>query len=236
MNVGKKVGILGGMGPLATVDLFQKIVENTSAERDQEHLRIIIDNHPQIPPRVEAALYGGESPLPAMIESARLLEKAGVNFIVMPCNTAHYWLRELASAVSVPVYDMIDNVAEYIAHNHPGLSGRLLLLATGATVKLGLYQKAFEEKGLSLLVPSEEEQEIINASIKRVKVGEVANNPYLEQLNRILDKYSRSGAQGLVGGCTEIPLLFPFLNNSIKQFDATLLLARAVVKAAKEEL
>lgn len=231
----KKVGILGGMGPLATVDLFAKIVENTPAERDQEHLRIIIDNHPQIPPRVEAALYGAESPLPAMVESARLLENAGVDFIVMPCNTAHFWLKDLAAAVAVPVYDMIENAAEYIAGNHSDSSGKLLLLATGATVKLNLYQKAFAEKGLNLRVPTDAEQEIIDAAIKRVKVGEVSTNSYLTELNIILDRYFQDGATAIVGGCTEIPLLFPFLNDSLARFDATLLLAQAVVKAAKEE-
>ncbi|HMM21956.1 MAG TPA: amino acid racemase [Selenomonadales bacterium] len=229
----KTVGILGGMGPLATVDLFAKIVENTPAERDQEHLRIIIDNHPQIPPRVEAALYGAESPLPAMIESARLLEKAGADFIVMPCNTAHYWLKELAAAVPVPVYDMIENAAEFIAGNHPEFSGKLLLLATGATVKLDLYQKAFAKKGLLLRLPAEDEQTVIDDAIKRVKVGELSANPYRDALNAMLDRYFQDGVKAIVGGCTEIPLLFPFLHDSLERFDATLLLARTVVKAAR---
>ncbi len=100
--MGKTVGILGGMGPLATVDLFAKIVENTPAVLDQDHLRIIIDNNPQIPPRVEAILQGGEDPLPAMVASAKLLAAAGADFIVMPCNTAHYWLDGLRAAVAVP--------------------------------------------------------------------------------------------------------------------------------------
>jgi len=198
-------------------------------------LRIIIDNHPQIPPRVEAALHGAESPLPAMVESARLLENAGVDFIVMPCNTAHYWLKDLAATVAVPVYDMIENAAEYIAGNYPDSSGKLLLLATGATVKLNLYQKAFAEKGHNLRVPTDAEQEIIDAAIKRVKVGEVSTNSYLTELNIILDRYFQDGANAIVGGCTEIPLLFPFLNDSLARFDATLLLAQAVVKAAREE-
>lgn len=231
----KKVGILGGMGPLATVDLFAKILQNTPATLDQDHLRIIIDNNPQIPPRVEAILEGAESPLPAMAESARLLEKAGADFIVMPCNTAHYWIEELRAAVSVPVYSMIENAAAFAAEKFGRLSGRILLLATGATVSLNLYQEAFAAKSLALQLPNLAEQEMLDKAVRRIKAGEVADNPYLADLNDMLAGYAAGGTEVLLAGCTEVPLFFPYLSDGLARLDATLLLAQMVVARAKGE-
>ncbi len=230
----KTVGILGGMGPLATVDLFAKIVENTPAVLDQDHLRIIIDNNPQIPPRVEAIMQGGESPLPAMAASAKLLAAAGADFIVMPCNTAHYWLAELQTAVDIPFYGMIDNAAAYIAANHRALSGRVLLLATAATVRLGLYQQAFAREGLALRLPNQDEQTVLDKAVRRVKAGELAANPYLDELNAMLARHAAAGAAAVLAGCTEVPLLFPYFTVPLEKFDATLLLARMAVARARE--
>ncbi|MDT8902996.1 aspartate/glutamate racemase family protein [Anaeroselena agilis] len=229
----KTVGILGGMGPLATVDLFAKIVENTPAERDQDHLRIIIDNNPQIPPRVEAIMQDGESPLPAMAASARLLAAAGADFIVMPCNTAHFWLTELEAFVDIPFYGMVDNAAAYIAANHRSLAGRVLLLATAATVRLGLYQQAFASEGLALRLPEENEQAILDNAVRRVKAGELHANPYLADINAMLARQAAAGTAAVLAGCTEIPLLFPYIDAPLEKFDATLLLARMVVARAR---
>jgi aspartate racemase len=223
------------MGPLATVDLFAKIVQNTPATLDQDHLRIIIDNNPQIPPRVEAILEGATSPLPAMAESARLLERAGVDFIVMPCNTAHYWIEELRAAVAVPVYSMIENAAGFAAENFGGLSGRILLLATGATVGLNLYQRAFAARGLVLQLPIPAEQEMLDKAVRRIKAGEVADNPYLADLSRMLAGYAERGTVALLAGCTEVPLFFPYLNDGLVRLDATLLLAQMTVARATSE-
>lgn len=230
----KKVGILGGMGPLATVDLFQKIVENTPAQIDQDHLRIMIDNHPQIPNRVEAALRGGPSPLPAMTESLHVLEAAGVDFIVIPCNTAHYWLKDLQAIAKVPVFNMIQNAASVIRDQHRDLSGRILLLATEATVQLNLYQSEFAKVNMEIQVPTVAEQKVVDAALQQVKAGFVANNPHLAEMNQLVGRYIAQGTAGVIGGCTEIPLLFPFLEGSLHKFDATMLLAKMVVDLAKE--
>lgn len=231
----KKVGILGGMGPLATVDLFAKIVQSTPATLDQDHLRIIIDNNPQIPPRVEAILQEGPDPLPAMLESGRLLENAGTDFIVMPCNTAHYWIEDLRAAVNIPIYSMIENAAAFAAENFCQLSGRILLLATGATVSLNLYQRAFADKGLSLQLPTNEEQVMLDKAVRRIKAGEIADNPYLAELNRMLTGYADAGTGALLAGCTEVPLFFPYLKDGLVRLDATLLLAQMVVARATEQ-
>ncbi len=231
----KTVGILGGMGPLATVDLFAKIVANTPVELDQDHLRIIIDNNPQIPPRVEAIMAGGESPLPAMAASARLLAAAGADFIVMPCNTAHYWLAEIQAAVAIPIYSMIDNAAAYLAAHTRPLSGRILLLATEATINLALYQQAFARHGMTLRLPDPDDRKMIDKAVRRVKAGELAANPYLGDINVMLARHAQAGAAAVFAGCTEMPLLFPYLASDLQQFDATLLLARMAVARARGE-
>lgn len=228
----KKVGIIGGMGPLATVDLFAKIVNNTPANIDQDHIRIIIDNNPQIPSRVDAILEGTESPLSAMQQSAKLLEIAGASFIILACNTAHHWIKDLRASVSIPVYSIIENAATYISMNHRRYSGHILLLATEATISLGLYQQAFENKNMLLQIPTHEEQAIFYKAIRRVKAGELSSNSYISKANSILSRYAEEGTVAILAGCTEIPLLFPFLTDRLIKLDATLILAQMVIEQA----
>lgn len=231
----KIVGILGGMGPMATVDLFKKIIENTPASKDQEHLRIIIDNNSKIPSRVDALLHGGRSPLPFLIESARLLERAGVDFIIIPCNTAHFWIDELRASVKIPIYSMIENAAQEVSLNYGNLNGKIILLATTPTVKLGIYQRVFNKYNIQLLSPTEKEQEIISAVIEQVKAGRIAENPILKDLDQILYEYEGRGIEACIGGCTEIPLIFPYLGTRLNKIDPTLLLAKMAVREALKD-
>jgi aspartate racemase len=220
------------MGPLATVDLFEKIVKSTPATKDQEHLRIIIDNNPQIPSRRLAITRGTESPLPALIASARLLENAGVDFIVIPCNTAHYWIDDLQRAVRVPILNMITSAAAHVAERFPELSGKVLLFAAAGTVQVKIYQKAFTNFGMELHLPTAEEQELVNGAIDKVKAGFVENNPLLPQLNAVLKKYASAGIGAVLGGCTEIPILFPYFIGDLKKLDATAIVAETAVAEA----
>jgi len=225
----KTIGILGGMGPMATVDLFAKIVQSTPASVDQEHLRIIIDNNPQVPSRVNAIMHAGESPMAQLTSSAQVLEKAGVDFIVMPCNTAHHWIQELQRSVKVPILNMITCAAAYAAERYPRLSGRILLLATIGTVHVRLYQNAFRDVGMLLEVPTPAEQKIVDAAIDAVKAGQIENNPWLAQLDEIVRKHA---AEAVLAGCTEIPLVFPHLKANFTRLDATAILAEMAVQQA----
>ena len=117
----KIIGILGGMGPEATIDLFQKIVKLTPAQQDQEHLRIIIDNNPKIPDRTKAILHGGENPLPELIKTAQNLERAGADFIIIACNTAHYYLPEIQKTVNITIFSIMQETALYIHHVFPSM-------------------------------------------------------------------------------------------------------------------
>ena len=226
------IGIIGGMGPMATVDLYTKIINLTPATCDQEHLHIIIDNYPQIPSRMTAIMQGTESPLPKLIESAKLLERAGADVIGIGCNTAHYWYHDIQNAIKVPIINMIDNAAVYVRANRPELSGKIMLLSTKATIKIKLYANAFSAENLELKVPNLENQEIVEAAINEVKAGHIADNRYLPQMQEMMDRSAKQGIRAFIGGCTEIPLLFEHLHGNFEKFDSTMLLAQTLVKRA----
>lgn len=229
----KVIGILGGMGPRATVDLFEKIVDCTPARVDQEHLKIIVYNNPQIPSRIDALVRATESPRAELIKSARFLEKAGADIIVIPCNTAHFWYQDVQDAVNIQIINMIEVTACTVEQFHsPEASRNTLLLASDGTIKARIYHQVFEQHRLSLQTPDAKEQKIIASAIDEVKAGCVGNNQYLSQLQAMIEKYSRQGISSVIGGCTEIPLLFHYLKGNYRQIDPTRLLAQAVVKQA----
>ena len=228
----KIIGILGGMGPEATIDLFQKIVQLTPAKQDQEHLRIIIDNNPKIPDRTKAILYGNENPLPELIKTARTLEKAGVDFIIMPCNTAHYYYHEIQKMVNIPILNMIQETALYIHHTFPFLKN-VSLFATKGTYQSGLYQTYLNALDIEILIPEEEEQHKLMEVIYGIKAGQ---DFFLlkKQIIEIARLQIRKGAQGVILGCTEIPLVLKDGDLEIPIIDPTFILAqKAIEKATK---
>lgn len=229
----KVVGILGGMGPRATADLFIKIIENTPAQMDQEHFRIIIDNNPQIPSRTEAIMAGGASPLPAMNRSIKFLEKAGVGLLAIPCHTAHYWLPELQKNTKVPICSLLEVTSQYLSKECNRIGRKILLLATESTIKVELYPKTLKNSNTNLLIPNPIEQKIVSAAIEGVKAGWGLTKNSLTQLNLLIEKYQSKGASAVLAGCTEISLLFPHLNIAVEKIDPTLLLAKKIVAYAK---
>ena len=154
----KIIGIIGGMGPLATVDLFEKITLHTKAQQDQDHLRVLIDSNTNIPDRTAALLHGGEDPVPQLIASATSLEKMGAQVLVIPCNTAHNFYDAVAGAVEVPVLHMIRLTAQALQRQGITTAG---LLATDGTVQTGIYQRTFAGTGIKILTPDPEGQKAI---------------------------------------------------------------------------
>ena len=146
----KVIGILGGMGPLATADLFQKITLHTVAACDQAHPRVCIDSNTDIADRTAALLHGGEDPVPEMIKSAKRLESIGADFLIMPCNTAHSYYEQVCEAVTIPVLHMIALTRDALKARGVKCAG---LLATDGTVQTGIYQRTFEQSGVELLTP-----------------------------------------------------------------------------------
>ncbi|EKT62467.1 aspartate/glutamate racemase family protein [Providencia burhodogranariea] len=206
----KILGMLGGMGPGATADAFAKLIANTKASRDQEHIPIIIVSIPDIPDRTESLIYDGPSPLPAMIESLRILESAGVSCIIMPCNTAHYWYEELKKSVSIPFISIIDSACNKIIKEN---IKSVALLATTATIEAGLYQHKLAENNIKCLIPDDIEQYKIMKSIIAYKAGDFHSAQ--EIMLSCVSKLEEKGINKFVMGCTEIPLI---LKNISRQY------------------
>jgi len=228
------IGILGGMGPEATLYLFGKIIKNTRAARDQDHLRILIDNNPKIPDRTPAILGGGGSPLPMMIETAKNLEIAGADFITIPCVSAHYFIEALRGAIPLPVISIIDEVAAEIQGHLPKIK-RMGLIATTGTIRAGLFQERLSEMGIEVLIPPGEIQEnLVMSAIygeSGIKAGFVSaenKEKILKSSNEMLDR----GAGGIIGGCTEVPLVLQQNDIEVPFFDSLDILARAAIRMA----
>jgi aspartate racemase len=228
----KIIGILGGMGPEATIDLFKKIIKLSSAKQDQDHLRMIIDNNPKIPDRTKAILYAGENPLPELIRTAQNLEKAGADFIIMPCNTAHYFYHKIQKKINIPIIHMIQETATYIHQSLPAVK-KISLFATKGTYKTGLYQTFLDAINIETLLPTEAEQNQIMEIIYQVKAGNA-----LRSLRKLMIKIAEAqihkGAQGIIAGCTEIPLVLKNGDLKIPVIDPTLILAQKAMEEAKK--
>lgn len=165
------IGVIGGMGPLATADLYRKMIEGTIAAKDQEHIHVIIDSNPLIPDRTEYILHNGPSPLPEIIKTIRRLEAAGCNFLIMPCNTAHSIIEEIKATTIIPFIDMMEETAKYFARKHP--TELVGLLATDGTVESRAYHKYMEKEGIELLVPQENQKKVMDFIYKGVKSGKL---------------------------------------------------------------
>jgi len=202
----RMVGILGGMGPEATLDLYREIIRLTPATRDQDHVRVLIYSNPKIPERTKFIVGQGESPLAALIDSAKLLEKSGAGIIAMPCNTAHFFLPQIRQHLSIPILDMIEETSRKVREMLPDGKNAGLIAAIG-TVRSSLYQRALAGKGIGLLVPSEDDQRSIQAGIARVKAG-TANRQTKETFQSIGNHLVQAGAAAIILGCTELPLAF----------------------------
>ncbi len=226
----KIIGILGGMGPEATIDLFQKIVRSTPAKKDQEHIRIIIDNNLKIPDRTKAILYNGENPLPELIKTAQNLERAGADFIIIACNTAHYYLHKIQKTVNIPIFNMMQETALYIHHTFPSLK-QVSLFATEGTIHTGLYQAYLDNFAIETLVPTQTEQKELMEIIYGVKSG-LDLNLLKKQIIEIAGLQINRGAEAIIAGCTEIPLVLKDGDISIPVIDPTLILAKKAVKEA----
>jgi len=218
----KIIGIIGGMGPAATSDVFRRILQLTSVEKDQEHIHIIIDNNPKIPDRSQAIFGKGESPVPAMIESGKMLQTAKADFIIIPCNTAHFFYDELKGHLRIPMVHMIREVAKKIHKEFPNVR-KAGLLSTRGTIKAGLYQKELIGFDIEMIKPDERVQDMVTEAIygrEGIKSGYLQGKSKKLIYNAI-DNLINNGAELIIGGCTEIPLVvdsetvpLPFINSN----------------------
>lgn len=220
------VGVLGGMGPLATLDFMHKVLQATPAGADQDHVPLVVSSIPQVPDRSAAFRGEGRSPLEAMVASGRRLTDAGVGLVVMPCNTAHLWFDELQQVLGVPMLHIVDAAIED-AMALVGEEAPLGLLGTDGTLASGLYWNRARWRARWTLPTAGEMLGLVMPGIEAVKAGELARAT--ELLTRAGEALARRGARALVLGCTEVPVVLGPDTAPLPVVDATASLARRAV-------
>lgn len=223
------VGVLGGMGPDATVDFMARVIAHTPAETDQEHVHMLVDHNPSLPGRQVAILEGGENPGPGMAAMAERLEKAGADFLVMPCNTAHHFQSYIIDAVSIPLLSIVDvTVAACQSYSSIGL------MTTEGCLRSNLYQEALSAAGIACVLPTDEELAEFMRLTFQIKSGDQSDELGLAMQSLAAALVER-GANAIVAGCTEIPLVLNESMLDVPLISSTELLAIQTVALAIQE-
>jgi aspartate racemase len=227
----KVIGILGGMGPEATWDLFGRITKLTRAERDADHLHVIIDSNPKIPDRTNAIISNGPSPVPAMIAAGKNLEGAGADFIVIPCMTAHFFIEQVQESLHIPIINGFELIQHTLANE---MYAKMGVIATTGSLESKLYERYLD--GVQLIIPDPEvqEREVMDLiyGLNGIKAGSLSGS-ILTRLNRIITRFQLQGAEAVIAGCTEIGLVLRHQPMPLPVIDPLDLLAEESVRLAK---
>ena len=199
----KRLGILGGMGPAASAEFVLRLVAQTPARCDQEHIPFVLWNNPHVPDRSTSLRNNDDLPLPFLQEGIRILKAARCDLIVIPCNTAHFWYDDMVK-LRVPIIHIVDSVTD--ALRDAGVAaGTIGVMGTQATIELGLYQYKLNKAGWTCIVPTKEEMDtLVQPAIDLVKAGDMIKSHAM--LMSVVDSLIARGATAVVLGCTEIPL------------------------------
>jgi len=233
----KTIGILGGMGPEAGAYFFERIIRETAAGRDQEHPPVVVCSLPQVPDRTEAILHGGPSPLPALRRGLRALRRAGADFAVMPCISAHHFYPQLASRSPLPLISLVDETVACIRRMKPAPK-TIGLIATSGTVRSGTFARAFEAAGIEVIVPPGRDQKKVMTAIygrAGIKAGQAKEAPR-KVLRQVARSLIRRGARTIVAGCTEVPLALKAADLSVPLVDPMAVGARAAARRSGARL
>lgn len=224
----KTIGILGGMGPLATSELFNKIIRNTKAEKDQEHIHVIIDNNINIPDRTLSITGSGESALPEILKSVKTLELAGADFLIMPCNTAHYYIDHIVESSNIPIMNMLQETTNYLEKHYTGT--QLGLLATDGTIKSGIYDSYLNKSGFNYIKHLETQDLLMRFIYEVVKKGDYTAGAglFYEVIKELEDK----GVKAFILGCTELSVALDMYSLKGDFIDPLLILARSAIEYA----
>jgi aspartate racemase len=224
-------GVLGGMGPEATIDFMSKVVALTRAESDQDHIRMIVDHNPKVPNRQAAILDGAADPGPVLAEMARGLEKAGADFLVMVCNSAHAFLEPVREATTLPFVGIVDVTLRELAETAPD-ARRTGLLATDGLIAAGIYQNALLAAGLEPVLPQVDDLARLMRLIRKIKAGD-KSGAVAQEMGTIAELLASAGADVVIAGCTEIPLVLNAANITVPVISSTDVLARRTVALAQ---
>lgn len=198
------LGVLGGMGPLASAQFMLRLTLLTPADRDQDHIPAVLWSDPRVPDRTRGKLSGGDDPLPWLLRGVAGLKQAGCGAIAIPCNTAHGWYQEMAASAGIPIIHIVDAAAAEL--RRMGIApGKIGLMGTAATLAMRLYQERLSGLGWDCIVPSDDQMtRLVTPSIGLVKANRVAEA--FAPLAAVANDLHRRGATAVVLGCTEIPL------------------------------
>lgn len=241
-----KVGVVGGVGPAATVDFLDKIVRNTPAQRDQDHIRLLVEQNPQIPDRTENLIGDGADPTISLYATCKRLEDGDADIIAIPCNTAHAFVERIQPYLGIPIVNMLTETVRYLRESWPA-QREIGILATAGTIASGVYEKALESQGFRQVVPGPALQARVMEAIfgkVGVKAG-FTTGRCREDIVGAVEGLIAEGIEIIVLGCTELPLLLPqseFVGRNgarVQLIDPTDVLARrciAYAMAARDSL
>jgi len=197
-----KLGILGGMGPAASAEFLTRLVAQTPAQCDQDHIPLVLWGDPRTPDRSTSLRNGDDAPLPYLLEGVHGLIAAGCTCIVIPCNTAHFWYHEISKRVKI--IHIVDSVAAALKEANV-VNATIGVMGTQATIELGLYQYRLNKLGWNCITPTKEETDaLVQPAINLIKAGDVATAQPM--LMAVVQNLINRGAEAVVLGCTEIPL------------------------------
>lgn len=222
------LGIIGGMGPLATASIYSRIIYKTKANSDQEHMSIVILNKPSIPDRSEAILKGGLSPVNDLNECIKELVNLKVKNFIIACNTAHFFADELKIDKSINFINMIDEVLVYVKREYKGLP--VVILGTNGTIQSDIYKKNYHARDLKVIYPDDNLQDTIMNYIYDIKAG-FNKQSYLKQISEGLKDIERVHKNCVfIIACTELSLISKHINEGLQIIDAVDVLVDVVIQ------
>lgn len=230
----RRIGILGGMGPEATVLLMSRIIASTPAEDDCDHVPLLVDCNTQVPSRIKALLEkSDDDPAPVLADMARRLEAAGATALAMPCNTAHFYAPQIESSVSIPLLNMIELAADQAAALMKARQGKpatVGILASPAVQLTGVFDQAFSRRGVSTAYPSD--QDSMLSAIKAIKRGIHADA--ISRMRNAAIELQERGIEVVLIACTELSLIPEGIPAGMDVIDTIDVLSTAVVDFASD--
>ena len=228
------VGVVGGAGPEASNKFCESLIRNKSSRNDQDNIAFIHFCNPKIPDRTEFILGRGSDPVPEIVATGQILEAAGADFLIIPCNTAHAFLDRIHRGISVPIVDMVGLVTRTIKADLPAVRC-VGVLATTGSIRTGLFERYLAEENISAVVPSDADQEeLVMAAIygdSGIKAGkkELPRKLLTDAANKLIE----SGAEAIILGCTEIPLVLKDGGVGVRLYDPVHTAAVQIIKGVE---
>jgi aspartate racemase len=230
-NAGKTAGVMGGMGPDATVDFMARVIALTDSDNDQDHVHMIVDQDPTVPNRQRAIEAGSTDVSDALGAMARRLEDAGADFLVMVCNTAHVFLDGVRANTGIPFISIIDESVNEIERICPG-ARKVGVMATAGCLDTGIYQDAITASGREALVPGDKQVQRLMDLIHAIKAGKKGAD-IRQSMQASANELVKRGADVIIAGCTEIPIVFEGENCPVPVIASTNVLAQTTLDLAK---